>query len=120
MNRSRLTGSLKALFGTIKKPKKNVTIEFHHKDAYYKHYYFPETICWGIDEVARLEHTSKRRAALILMAAGISKYFGARVAKSIDLREAARADHKRWRRDPAVRFLINLAKEKGADISEFF
>jgi hypothetical protein len=60
------------LFGTNKP---NVT-RVNHKDEYYKNYYFNKKLCTGVELVAKIERTSKKQAAELLMKAGLSSYMG--------------------------------------------
>lgn len=81
----RLTRSIKTLFGT-KKP--NIT-RLNHKEIYYRDYYFPKNVCNGIDAVAKIEHTSKINATVMLMIAGLSSYMGEKITEHVENEQAA-------------------------------
>jgi hypothetical protein len=111
----KLTHSIISLFG-LAKP--NVTLR-NYKEIYYKHYYFPKNLCEGIDFVAALECTSKKRAAEIIMARGFSAYMGDKVAEQIKLDTDARERSEKAKRVRFAFILKKFAREHGMDISKF-
>ena len=111
----RLTGSLMALFGTNKT---NVTF-LNHKDEYYKAYWLNKKLCDGIELIAKIEHTSKKQAAELLMKAGLSSYMGAKITKHIEDKRAARELNQKVKLTRFVLELRKLARERNCDISRF-
>jgi hypothetical protein len=103
------------LFGVNKL---NVT-RLNHKDEYYKNYYFDKKICDSIEIVAAIERTSKKRAADLLMRAGLSKYMGAKLAEYIKNEQAAREQNQRIKMTHFIMVLRRYAKDHGMDISKF-
>jgi hypothetical protein len=102
-----------SLFGANKT---NVTF-LNHKDEYYKDYYFNKKLCDGIEWVAKFERTSKKKAAELLLMAGIEKYMGAKVAEHIEYERAARELNQKVKMPRFVMLLRRYAKEHGMDIS---
>jgi hypothetical protein len=103
------------LFGANKP---NVT-RLNHKDEYYKNYYFPKNLCSGIELVAAIERTSNKRAAELLIKAGISSYMGEKLTKYIEDEHAARELDQKVKMTRFVLELRKLARERGMDISKF-
>jgi len=104
-----------ALFG-LSKP--NITLK-NYKEFYFKHYYFPKNLCEGIDFVAAIERTSKKRAAEMIMARGFSAYMGDKVTEEIKLNTVARERNEEAKRTRFAFILRKVAREKGMDISKF-
>lgn len=66
----RLTRSIKKLFG----PKSRLGPHKRFPGEYYKNVWFSENMHAGIELVARMEGTSKKEAADMLVGSGISRY----------------------------------------------
>jgi hypothetical protein len=50
-----------------------------YTDGYYKHVYFKKSLCDGVELASKMERTSTKQAAGILMKAGLSKYMEVKV-----------------------------------------
>jgi len=111
----RLTLSIMGLFGANKP---NVT-RLNHKDEYYKNYYFPKNVCDGIEFIAKIERTSKKQAAELLMKAGLSSYMGDKLSKYIHGEHIAKEQNQKAKMPRFVLELRKLARERGRDISKF-
>jgi hypothetical protein len=98
--------------------KRNVT-RLNHKDEYYRNYYFNKKLSSGIDLVAKIERTSKKQAAEMLMKAGLSSYMGSMISKQIELDRIAREQNQKAKLTRFVMVLRRYAKERGMDISKF-
>jgi len=81
-----LTLSIMGLFVT---KKRNITFE-NHPDEYYKNFWLTKKLSDGIELVAQIELVSKKRAAELLVTAGLSSYMGAKVTKYIEDERTAR------------------------------
>ena len=103
------------LFGA-KKP--NVT-RLNHKDEYYKNYYFAKNLCDGIEFIAKIERTSKKRTAELLMKAGLSSYMGDKISEYIHSEHIAKEQNQKAKITRFVLELRKLAREHGMDISKF-
>jgi len=103
-----------ALFVT-KKP--NVT-RLNHKEEYYRDYYFPQNLCTGIELVAKIEQTSKKQAAELLMKAGLSSYMGRKITDYIHSEQIAREQNQKVKMTRFVTVLRRYAKAQGMDISK--
>ena len=110
-----LIHSITSLFVT-RKP--NIT-RLNHKDLYFKSYYFPKNLCDGVNLVAAIERTSKKRAAEILMTRGFSAYMGDKVTEQIKLDTAARERNEKLKRTRFAFILRKVARARGMDISNF-
>jgi len=86
-----LTRSLMTLFGTKRglNPSKVYPIDYH------RHYYVSEPLCDGIELIAKIERTSKKDAAELLMKAGLSSYMGAKLTKYIEDERVAREQNQK-------------------------
>ncbi len=104
-----------ALFGLSKT---NITLK-NHKEFYFKHYYFPQNLCEGIDFVAVIERISKKKAAEMIMARGFSAYMGDKVTEEIELNAVARERNEEAKRTRFAFILRKVAREHGMDISKF-
>ena len=104
--------------GLFSANKPNVT-RLNHKDEYYKDYYFNKKLCDGIELVAKIERTSKKQAAELLMKAGLSSYMGGKITKHIEDKRAARELNQKLKLTRFVSELRKLARERGYDISKF-
>jgi hypothetical protein len=78
----------RSIMGLIVTKKPNIT-RLNHKDVYFKCHFFPENFCNGIDIVAEIVRTNKRRAAVLLMAVGLYSYMGVKITEKIKLDTAA-------------------------------
>jgi hypothetical protein len=110
-----LTLSIMGLFGTNKPDVARV----NHKDEYYKNYYFNKTLCTGVELVAKIERTSKKQVAELLMKAGLSSYMGAKLTEYIKAEAAARELNQKAKLTRFVMILRRYARERGMDISKF-
>ena len=111
----RLTSSLMGLFGANKP---NVTF-LNHKDEYYKAYWLNKKLCDGIELVAKIERTSKKRAAELLMKAGLSSYMAGKLAEHRENERKAREQNQKVKLTRFVLELRRLARERGMHISKF-
>jgi transposase len=111
-----LTRSLMRLFVT---KKRNVT-RLNRKDDYYRDYYFKKKLSDGIELVAAIERTSKKRAAEMIMSAGFSSYMGEKITEHIRAEQAARARNERVQRNRFAQQMIRFARERGMDLKQFF
>jgi hypothetical protein len=103
------------LFGANKP---NVT-RLNHKDEYYKDYYFNKKLSDGIKLVADIEQCSKKRAAELLMKAGLSSYMGGKITEYIEAERLAREQEQKMKMTRFVMVLRRYAREHGMDISKF-
>ena len=108
------TRSIRALFSPYKP---NVTF-LNHKDEYYKDYYFPKTLCDGIEMIAAVELCSKKAAAEMLMRAGLSSYMGGKLSQFIHDEKIAREHNQKLKMTRFVMMLKRYAKNRGMDISK--
>ncbi len=69
--------------------KGNIT-RLNHKGLYYKSYFSPKNLCDGIYWVSKMERTSKKAAAQILMEQGFSSYMGDKVKQELDRQRVRR------------------------------
>jgi hypothetical protein len=88
---------IRSIMGLFVTKKPNIT-RLNHRDVYFKCYFFPENLCNGIGIVAKIERTSKRRSAVLLMAAGLSSYMGEKITEQIKLNTAARERNEKTKR----------------------
>jgi len=109
-----LTRSLMRLVGTNKP---NIT-RLNRRDEYYKNYYFDKKLCDGITLAADIEQTSKKRAADLLMRAGLSSYMGDKLAQYIKEDRAAREQNQKVKMTRFVQVLRRCARAQGMDISK--
>lgn len=109
-----LTLSIMGLFGANKP---NVT-RLNYKDEYYKNYYFNKKLCDGIELVGVIERTSKKRAAELLMKAGLSSYMGEKVTEYIERDRVAREINQKVHMTRFIMVLRRYAREHGMDISK--
>ena len=110
-----LTRSITDLFGANK-------VRNAHKlypDKYYRNVYFTKPLYDGIDLVAKIERTSKKDAAELLMKAGLSSYMGGKITEYLEDERAAREYHQRMRYNRFIHEVRRCAKELGMDISKF-
>jgi hypothetical protein len=109
-----LIRSLSALFGT------NRTVNAHklYPNEYHKHFYFTKPLCDGIELIAKIERTSKKDAAELLLKAGLSSYMGKKLAEYIKDEQAARELNQRMKMTHFVMVLRRYAKSQGMDISK--
>ncbi len=109
-----LTRSLMTLFCTKRglNPSKVYPIDYH------RHYYLSEPLCNGIELVAKIERTSKKQAAELLMKAGLSSYMGAKLTKYIQDDRAASELNQKVKMTRFVQVLRRYAREHGMDISK--
>ncbi len=91
-----LTRSIVGLFVT---KKTNITF-LNHKELYYKHYWFPKNLCDGVGWVAKIERTSKKMAAQMLIERGFSSYMGAKITEQIENDRIARERNEKAKTDP--------------------
>ena len=100
-----------ALFGT----KKGVNPHTRYPDAYYGRVFFDKPMFDGIKLVAKIERTTKKKAARLLIERGFSNYMGEKLKTEMAIRELERKPR-------ATRFILELrrfAKQRGMDISKF-
>jgi hypothetical protein len=100
-----------SLFGT----KKSVNPRIRYPDAYYKQIFFDKRMFDGIELVAKIERTTKKKAARVLIERGFSSYMGEKLKIANAIRELEG-------KPKATRFILQLrrfAKERGMDISKF-
>ena len=107
--------TIKRLFSTSKP---NVT-RLNRKDDYYRDYYFNKQLSDGIDLVAAIELTSKKRAAELIMTAGFSSYMGQKITEYIQAERIAQERNEKLRRNRFALQLIRFAKERGMDLRKF-
>ena len=98
---------------------KPIMTRLNHKDEYYKNYYFNQKLSNGIELVAKIERTSKKQAAELLMRAGLSSYMDAKLTEHIERERAARELNQKVKATRFVLELRKLAREHGMDISKF-
>jgi hypothetical protein len=108
------THSLMALFGT----KKGVNAHTRYPDAYYGRIFFDKRMFDGIELVAKIERTSKKKAARQLIERGFSIYMGEKVKEAIQNELAARELRQKPHLTRFVLELRKFAKERGMDISK--
>jgi hypothetical protein len=104
-----------ALFGT----KKGVNPHTRYPDAYYGRVFFDKPMFDGIKLVAKIERTTKKKAARLLLEEGFKNYIGEKLKEAIKVEIAV--DELR-RKPRATRFILELrrfAKQRGMDISKF-
>ena len=103
-----------ALFGT------NKTINAHklYPNEYHKHFYFTKPLCDGIELIAKIERTSKKDAAELLLKAGLSSYMGKKLAEYIKNEQAAREFNQKMKMTRFIQVLRRYAREHGMDISK--
>ena len=109
-----LTRSLKAIFGTKKRPSTHQRLP----DAYYKNVWFSKNMYEGIELVARIEKISNKKAAHLLIEDGFRKYIGQKMREAV--RTEIAVDELR-QKPHLTRFVLELrksAKERGMDIKK--
>jgi hypothetical protein len=100
-----------SLFGT----KKGVNPHTRYPDAYYGRVFFDKPMFDGIKLVAKLERTSKKKPARLLIERGFRSYMGEKLKMELALRVLERKPR-------LTRFVLELrrlAKTRGMDISKF-
>ena len=110
-----LIRSIMYLFGTSK------TVNAHklYPNEYHKHFYFTKPLCDGIELIAKIERTSKKDAAELLMKAGLSSYMGSKIAEYRENERKSRDQNQKLKLNRFVLELRKLARERGMDISKF-
>jgi hypothetical protein len=108
-----LIRSLSDLFCT------NRTVNAHklYPNEYYKHFYFTKPLFDGIELIAKIERTSKKDAAELLMKAGISSYMGDKISEYIHSEHVAREQNDA-KVSRFIMFLKRYAREQSTDISK--
>ena len=106
--------SLRRLFG-VNKP--NIT-RLKRKEDYYRDYYFNKRLSEGIEFIAKMERTSNKQAAELLMKAGFSSYMGEKIAQYIKDERAAREHGQKIKMTRFIIALRRYAKAQGMDISK--
>ena len=94
-----------SLFGT----KKSVNPRIRYPDAYYKQIFFDKQMFDGIALVAKIERTTKKKAARLLIERGFSSNMAEKLKTEMAIRELERKPH-------LTRFVLELrrfAKERG-------
>jgi hypothetical protein len=109
----RLVLPLMALFGIDRRNKMLV----NRPDIYYKHVYFTKRLYDGIELVAKIENVNGKKAAELLMKAGLSSYMGAKLTDYIKNDRAARELNQKMKMTRFVMILRRHAREHGMDIS---
>jgi hypothetical protein len=104
-----------ALFGT----KKGVNPHTRYLDAYYGRVAFDKPMFQGIELVAKIERTTKKNAARLLIERGFSSYMGEKLREAIQNELAARELRQKPHLTRFVLELRKFAKERGIDISKF-
>jgi len=109
-----LTRSLMALFGT----KQGVNPHTWYPDAYYGRVAFDKPMFQGIELVAKIERTNKKKAARLLIERGLSNYMGEKLKIAIENELAARELNQKPHLTRFVLELRKFAKERGMDIKK--
>ncbi len=110
--------SLKQTIRSLIAPKRSVNVHKLYPIEYYRRYYVNESMCKGIDLIARWEKISKKQAVHLLLEAGFKFYGGEKVRQDIEARTAAKKLNQKIQ---VSRFIIELekyCKEQGIDISK--
>ncbi len=115
---SKVRSLIRSVMGLFVTKKPNVTF-LNHKDEYFKNYFFNKKLCDGIELVAKIEGSSKKDAAELLMKAGLSSYMGDKLTEFIKSERAAREQNQKVNIPRFIREIRRLAREKGMDISKF-
>jgi predicted house-cleaning noncanonical NTP pyrophosphatase (MazG superfamily) len=107
-----VTRSIMALFT----PDKGVNPHTRYPDEYYGRVAFNKQMFDGIELIAKIERTTKKKAARLLLEEGFKNYIGQKLREDIKVEIAA----EELRQKPeATRFIIELrkfAKERGMKI----
>ncbi|OGO30992.1 MAG: hypothetical protein A2Z29_01210 [Chloroflexi bacterium RBG_16_56_11] len=111
-----LTRSIMRLFVA---KKRIITFE-RHPDEYYGNYWINKKISDGIELVASIENTTKKHAAEELIAAGLSKYMGAKITEWIQAERAAAERNEKAKRNRFIREVIRFARLKVMDLKKIF
>jgi len=96
----------------------NITFK-NHKEDYYRNFYLCKKLSDGVDFVAEVERTSKKRTVDLLMRAGLSSYMGEKIAQYIKDERAAREHGQKVKMTRFIIALRRYAKAQGMDISKF-
>jgi hypothetical protein len=107
-----LIGSVKRLF----RSNKYVSSRIRKHEDWYANYYFPENQAEGIALVARIENTSKKKAANMLMGQALAAYIGRKTKDFIDIRRQAQAADQPLQLPPDLRLLRRYFNKQGLDI----
>ncbi len=80
--------------------------------------YFTKKLYDGIELVAKIENVNRKKAAELLMKAGLSSYMGAKLTEYIKNDQAAREQNQKMKMTRFVMILRRYAREHGMDISK--
>jgi hypothetical protein len=100
--------------------KKKYNLHLTHPDLYFNAFYFTKQMCDGVGIVAESDHTSKKRAAELLMRAGFSVWVANKVKLFIEDPEAQEDFRKRLEYNRFMRAMRKFAKENNFDLSRYF
>jgi hypothetical protein len=110
-----LTRSLMALFGT----KKGVNPHTRYPDAYYGRVFFDKPMFDGIKLVAKIERTTKKKTAHLLIERGFINYISEKLKEAIKVEIAAEELRQKPKATRFIRELRKFAAERGMGISKF-
>ncbi len=88
-----------------------------HPDEYYCNFYFTKNVGDGVEFISKIEHSTKKAAANILMERGISVYMGAKVTQSIQRGDLSGEPEQKAERTWFRRVMRRRARDQGFDIS---
>jgi len=112
---NRVVRSIRNLF----RPKMHNTTRLRHPEEYYCCYFFTKKVGDGIDVVSKIEHSTKKAAANMLMERGLSAYMGSKITKSIQRGDISAEPDQKAERTWFKRVMRKRAREQGNDISKF-
>ena len=106
---NRVILSIRSIF----RPKMRNTTRLKHPEEYYCCYYFNKKVGDGVELISKIEHSTRRAAASMLMELGMSAYMGRKLTAQIQ-DDVSEIDKQRFSDT-----LRQKALEQGKDISKF-
>ena len=104
-----------ALFGT----KKGVNPHTRYPDAYYGRVFFDKPMFDGIKLVAKIERTTKKKAARLLIERGLINYISEKLKEAVQVKIAVGELRRKPTATRFIRELRKFAAERGMDIAKF-
>jgi hypothetical protein len=120
MNKTKKARTFSRTIKDFFSPPKGKNPQTMYPDAYYGRIAFDKKMYDGIELVAKIERTSKKKAARLLMERGFSSYMGDKIKTYIQSEQSAKI---LLQKPKPTRFVLELrkyARARGMDISKFF
>jgi len=90
-----------------------------HPDEYYCNFYFTKNVGDGVELISKIEHSTKKAAANMLMELGMSAYMGSKITKSIQRGDISTDPSQKAEITWFKRVMRRRARDQGKDISRF-